>query len=222
MPRRASAKISSQHRDKRTRVRSNEVRGRIIKAAIAVFTRDGFKGARMRSIAEDARVTVQLLAYHFQSKEDLWKMGMLEILNKFETLHTMNPIEHSWSATERLRAHISNIVRFTASVPQLHRLMTQETGQLTPRLVWIIDNRIRRQFDEFCDMARAGQREGSVRPTNPTLLYYAVVGIASMSFSAASEYEYLTSKSPFTPSEIEHVIEMINYTVFLRPEAGFK
>jgi len=169
----------------------------------------------MRSIAEDAGVAIQLLVYHFKSKDELWKAAMLQILSKFEELHNDHALPASSSSSDRLRRFISDTVHFTASSPQLHRIMTQETGQLTPRLVWIVDNWIRRRFDEFCDLVREAQREGAVRQANPAHLYYAVLGIATMPFSGSAEYEYLTGKSPFTPSEIERVFKLIKDMVFL-------
>src|SRR5215813_10119335 len=106
--------------------RPQEVHKRIIEASIAAFVKDGFKGARMRSIARDAGITVQLLVYHVKSKDELWKTMMLEILAQFEELHGSNPLPAAASAAEKLRRYIADTVEISARCPQLHRIMAQE------------------------------------------------------------------------------------------------
>lgn len=193
-----------------------EVLERILEAATAAFTRDGYKGARMRSIAADAGTTIQLLVYHVKSKEKLWEMTMEHMLRRFESDHGLNRERVAQaSATEQLRQLIVDLVHFSAANPQLHRIMTQEGGQLSPRLVWLCENFVRSGFEEFVSLTVAAQREGSVRADfQPERLRYAVVSIASVPFSVAAEYEYFIDKSPFSPGEIERTIEMICGMVF--------
>ncbi len=52
--------------------RYSETEQRIFRAAIAVFAREGLKGARMREIAETAGLNKALVHYYFRSKERLY------------------------------------------------------------------------------------------------------------------------------------------------------
>src|SRR5690606_30540825 len=57
---------------KRRSARGNDVRQRVLKAALECFGLYGFEGTSTRTVAKRADVTHTLLLYHFQSKEQLW------------------------------------------------------------------------------------------------------------------------------------------------------
>lgn len=196
--------------------RPQEVLARILEAATASFTRDGFKGARMRSIATDAGITIQLLTYHVKNKERLWEMVMEHMLMHYELFRTdVKAPEENAAASDRLRRLIANIVRYSASEPQLHRIMTQEGAQPSPRLVWLSEKFTRPAYEEFVTLAAQAQREGSIRSDiQPERLRFAVVAMASVPFSVSAEYEYFTGRSPFSRNEIEQTINLISHMVF--------
>lgn len=215
----AKSREAAGPKEGRTKVRQRrpvEVRARIVSAALHAFARDGFKGARMRSIADAAGVTIQLLVYHVSSKEKLWQMTMHELMKDFHE-HRAATGERvlSLSATEKLRALIRDYVEFGARRPEVHRLMTIEGNHITPRLVWLIENFTRQAFDEICGVIVAAQKEGGVRRLDVASLRYAIVAMSSVPFSVAAEYEYLVGKSPFNQSEVERCINLICDLIFL-------
>ena len=59
---------------------------KIIEAARTVFTKKGYSAARTRDIAEESGLNLALINYHFQSKDNLFKIVILE---KFEMLFGM-------------------------------------------------------------------------------------------------------------------------------------
>jgi AcrR family transcriptional regulator len=194
-----------------------EVMARIITAATAAFTRDGYKGTRMRAIAIDAGITIQLLVYHVKTKENLWQLVMEQILKRFEKFRSDTGADSAHlSAADRLRQSIADLVHYTASEPELHRIMTLEAARLSPRLVWLTENFTRQSYNEFVLLAEEAQREGAIRAdVNPARLRFAVQAMVAVPFSVAAEYEYLTGKSPFTGSEIDRTIELIHHMVFI-------
>ncbi len=56
---------------------------RIKKAAEKVFMERGYEGAKIRDIAEEAKVNIALLNYYFRSKEQLFKSIYTETFGKF-------------------------------------------------------------------------------------------------------------------------------------------
>jgi AcrR family transcriptional regulator len=170
----------------------------------------------MRSIAADAGITIQLLIYHAKSKAHLWQMAMENILTqyeKFDSKTKLLPAESS--AADRLRQTIADIVHYTALHPELHRIMTQEAGHLSPRLVWMIENFTKAAYTEFVKLVEDAQRDGAIRTdVHPHRLRFAVFAIAAVPFSVAAEYEYLTGRDPFQRNEIAKTIELIQHMVF--------
>jgi AcrR family transcriptional regulator len=169
----------------------------------------------MRSIAENAGITIQLLTHHAKSKENLWKMVVEHLSSEYEKVRAATPkLSPQASASEHLRTLIADSVRFTAALPEVHRLVTLEAAHLTPRLLYLMETFTRKPYGEFCTLIKRAQREGTVRMLNPARLRFAIVAMAAVPFSVAAEYEHLTGKNPFSPSEIERTIDLINDLVF--------
>jgi AcrR family transcriptional regulator len=216
MPRK---KANSVQKKKTTR-RPDEVRARIIEEAITAFARNGFEGARMRSIAIDAGISIQLLVHHVKSKEKLWQMAMEHIIDQYNdsmsASNAMSAQSPATSAAKRLRQAIVDLAHFTASVPQLHRIMAAEAAHATPRMLWLAERFFKQGFENWCSLIEAAQREGAVRNVSPARLRFAIVAMTSVPFAVAAEYEYFTGKSPFARNEVAQMIEMICDMVFIR------
>lgn len=201
---------------KRRRRRPEEVKARIVDAALKAFARQGFLGASLRSIARDAGVTIQLLVYHFNSKEILWEQAVSEAFAKFDELQAADPVPENATTTESIKHFINSLVHFNASQPDLLRIVLHEAGQITPRMTWMADNRTAKMFDEFCTLAKRGQDEGLVRDTPASRLFYAAVAISSLPYSVSAEYNYLVGRDPFTTEEMERTIGLIEDLIFVR------
>lgn len=193
-----------------------EVMARIMSAAMAAFTRDGFKGARLRAIAADAGITIQLLVYHVKTKNNLWRMLMEHVLNEYSHIDKqLLEFSPDASAEEKLRKVIAQMVDYMAMHPLLHRIMIQEGVQPSPRLSWLCDNLIRPDLEQFIALVREAQQQGSIDPEiDPLRLRYAVVAMASVPFSVPAEYEYFAGRSPFSPGEVKQTIDMVLQLIF--------
>lgn len=201
---------------KRHKRQPEEVIARIMTAAMHAFTRDGFKGARLRAIAADAGITIQLLIYHVKTKKNLWQMMMEHVLDQYNHIESeTQAFPPDTSAEEKLRHVIASMVDYMASHPLLHRMMIQEGAQPSPRLSWLCDNLIRPDLEQFIALVRQAQAEGSVDPSiDPLRLRYAIVAMASVPFSVPAEYEYFSGKSPFSPGEVRQTIDMVLKFIF--------
>ncbi|MBZ4670859.1 MAG: TetR-like transcriptional regulator [Oscillospiraceae bacterium] len=52
-------------------IENNEAKERILNAAVELFSKKGFDGARVNEIAEAAKVNKALIYYYFKNKEDI-------------------------------------------------------------------------------------------------------------------------------------------------------
>jgi TetR/AcrR family transcriptional regulator len=206
---------------KRTTSRAREVRTRILEEAISAFACHGFEGARMRSIAKDAGVSSQLLVHHVKSKDALWQMTMEHILEKYNASMNLSSAAtlKGVSASVRLKRAITDLVHFTASTPQLHRIMTLESAHPTRRMIWLAERFGKSGFEKWCSLIEAAQREGTVRKLSPARLRFAIIALTSVPFAVAAEYEYFTGKSPYAQSEVSRMIEMVCDMIFVKPVA---
>ena len=72
---------------KRKRMKADERRQEIIRAAMEVFARNGFGGSTTREIAEGAGISEAMIYSHFRNKEDLYNAIIDEKLQESEPLY---------------------------------------------------------------------------------------------------------------------------------------
>ncbi|MBB4631640.1 TetR family transcriptional regulator [Sphingosinicella soli] len=191
------------------------MRERILTAALECFGAFGFEGTSTRAVAERADVTHTLVLYHFQSKDMLWIATMEAALDKYggAVKGTLGQTEER-SAKETLSTFIDQFVRMSARQPQIHRILTAEGNQATPRLEWIVENFIRWHFTTIRDVIRRGQAEGTVRECDPARLYYLIIGAGGTPFTLSTEYKAMTGRDVFSEAEILRNIAFIYEIVF--------
>ncbi|MET0546490.1 MAG: TetR family transcriptional regulator C-terminal domain-containing protein, partial [Caulobacterales bacterium] len=118
-------------------------------------------------------------------------------------------------AREGLRTFIEQFVRMSARLPQIHRILTMEGNQDTPRLQWVVDHYLRNHFTAVRDLIRRGQQEGSVRESDPARLYYLIIGAGGTPFTIPTEYKEFTGRDIFSEAEIYRTIAFILDIVFV-------
>ena len=120
-------------RPKRTRLRAEERRERILDAARRVFLEAGFAGARTRRIAEEAGITEALLYRFYPSKSEIFRAAVHEPLERFveELLGTTADIDASTGdRRDRLRQVNEMLLAFMAdSAPFLAVVLLSELGE---------------------------------------------------------------------------------------------
>ena len=192
------------------RARGEEARERVLHAALECFGAFGFEGTSTRAVAERAGLSHPLLLYHFDSKDQLWRSTMEDVLGRYQSaLYARLAQVDVTDAGAGLRAFIENFVEFSAKVPQLHRFMTQQSTQGIERIHWVIDAHLLDSFSQVCDMIRRGQLSGAVRQGDPERLYYAVIGLGGTLFSVSNEFGLLTRRDVFSAGEVRKTIDLI-------------
>lgn len=168
-------------------------RRRILTVARRHFATAGFDGASTRAIAAEAGVAQPLLLYHFRSKDALWRAVMDDLFEGLDErmARALEGADEAPPATQLMKA-VSAFVQLCAEDADLHRIMTIEGRCETERLRWLVERHLRRNYRQTCDLIRRGQDAGTVRPGDPTLLYYTFIAIAGTAFSLAPEIGLLS------------------------------
>jgi TetR/AcrR family transcriptional regulator len=183
-----------------TRPAGTETRRAILEAALDLFSERSFDGASTRLIAERAGVTQPLLNYHFAGKEELWRAAVDDLFDRVRTsmqsrLRGLRGVDEITIAKLMVR----HFVEFSASNPQLHRIIMQESKQPGPRLDWIVDTHVRPLYDNAVAMFERLAARGQLAPVAPAHLYYLLTGAGATVFVMAPECQRLTGVDPFTP-----------------------
>lgn len=124
--------------------RSLRTQQRLLEAAIAAFSDSGFKATSTRNIAQRAGVHHPLIAYHFRSKDALWRAAADRVFGQLEARLAETESAHAGaSAKTRMAALIKSYARYAAEQPALHRMLVLESGQAGPRLDWLVTKYLR-------------------------------------------------------------------------------
>jgi TetR/AcrR family fatty acid metabolism transcriptional regulator len=133
----------------------------ILAAAVRVFARSGYHGARVDDIAEEAGVAHGLLYHYFASKEEVLATVFRE--NWRELLDALHRVEATPEpAEEQLRGVVKILLRSWRNDPDLVRVMVREVAR-SPHLQSQVDE-VREVFFVLQRIVERGQSEGVFRP----------------------------------------------------------
>src|SRR4029453_9517402 len=127
-----------------TRPSAEATPGRVLTAAVGLFSERSFDGASTRDIAERAGVTQPLLIYHHRSKDELWRAAVDSLFDKLRRamgarMDGLRGVDALTSAKLLVR----EFVTFSARHPQLHRIITQESKADGPRMDYLVEQHVR-------------------------------------------------------------------------------
>ena len=97
---------------------------------------------------------------------------------------------------------IRRFVRFAAEHPELNQIMVHEGTAASDRLIWITETHIKPFFDAIGLAWRTLRDAGLAAPIDSDVLYYLLVGAASLPYVTASEVRLLADRDPRDPEWI--------------------
>ena len=99
---------------------------KIKKAASLVFLKKGFAATRTRDIADASGENLALINYYFRSKENLYRIVMMETMSAF--MNTMVPVfnEESTSLEKKIELVASNYIDLFCERPEIPLFVLNE------------------------------------------------------------------------------------------------
>jgi len=95
-------------------------------AAKKIFTQKGYSGTRTRDIAEEAGINLALLNYYFRSKEKLFEIIVLELMQGFvKGMKGLFDNEHTTLA-EKIEGFVGNYIDLLIENPDIPIFMLNE------------------------------------------------------------------------------------------------
>ena len=141
-------------------VNQEQRRAALLGAAVRVFARKGFHGARVGDVASEAGVAHGLVDHYFSSKDELLETIFRETWAAL--LAAMREVEESDDAArEQLRKVGAIVLRTWTRDPDLVRVLVNEVTR-GPQLQQEIAE-IRQAFQAIERIVAAGQRRGELR-----------------------------------------------------------
>ena len=159
-------------RTRKQQQRSIVTQHKLLDAAIAAFSENGFKGTSTRDIADRAGVHHPLITYHFKNKDRLWRAAADKVFGDFrESLTVTFDQAAEYGPKVRMATLIRAYMHYARSQPALHKVMELEASYPSPRLDWLIENHLQPLFDRAFELIADLQRAGAAPNGNPKLLF---------------------------------------------------
>ncbi len=186
-----------------TRPSADATRDRILDAAIELFADTSFDGASTREIAQRAGVSQPSLNYHFDTKLELWRTAVDRLFHELGSQLGAR-LDGLRGVDLRTRAElmIREFVAFSASHPQLHRIITQESKADGERMDWLVDRHVRPMYEVTTAMLGELAERGLAPEVPAPFLYYILTGAAPTIFVLAPECRRLAGIDPFDPDHV--------------------
>ncbi len=206
---------------RRRQARAEATRRALLDAAAHEFAAHGFEGASTRAIATRAGTHQPQINYHFESKDELWRATVDHVFDRLDAAldaELPDGLARTEVATRAGFATVLRaIVRAVAGLPELNRIMVQEATADSDRLAWIVERHTRTRYDLITGAWRELRRAGEVADLDDTVVYYSLIGAASLAYVNAPEARRLLGDDPIDDTFVEAHAEAL-VTMFLGPD----
>jgi AcrR family transcriptional regulator len=198
------AQAPSKVRLRRTRT---DIREALLDSALVEFGAKGFDGASTRAIARRVGAHQPQINYHFESKAALWTAAVDYLFGLLtDALEGVLPANPTGVDVTQLGAAFADGIRrfvgFAAEHPELNQIMVHEGTAASDRLAWMAETHVKPFFDGIRPAWQVLRDAGIAAPIDHEILYYVLVGAASLPYVNAPEVRLLTGRDPTDPKWI--------------------
>jgi AcrR family transcriptional regulator len=189
----------------RLRRARTDIRRALLESALVEFGAKGFDGASTRAIALRVEAHQPQINYHFESKTALWMAAVDHLFGLLrEAFDGVIPTTLTEVDTPRLTAAfadaIRRFVRFAAEHPELNQIMVHEGTAASDRLTWMTETHVKPVFEAIRPAWQILRDAGVAAPIESEILYYVLIGAASLPYVNAPEVRLLTGQDPKNPT----------------------
>jgi AcrR family transcriptional regulator len=191
----------------RLRRARTDIRQDLLESALVEFGAKGFEGASTRAIASRVQAHQPQINYHFESKTALWTAAVNYLFGLLDkALGDVLPTKLTELDAPQLAAAfadaIRRLVRFAAEHPELNQIMVHEGTAASDRLTWMTETHVKPVFDAIRPAWQILRDAGIAAPIDNEILYYVLLGAASLPYVNAPEVRLLTGQDPNNPKWI--------------------
>jgi len=180
-----------------------ETERKILKAAVEVFARKGFDGARTDEIASGAGVNKAMIYYYFKSKENLYTViveTMFEKVSVILGLH-LSLIDVN-SPAEGIRSFVDKYIDFIFSHRIFVRVMLWDLARGGTIIARVVGRVMRDKTDQIRLIFEQAVRDGQLSPVDPKHLFVSIIGMIVFFFFAEPIVRVIWDEEPLTPQHI--------------------
>ena len=189
----------------------------IQRAAIEVFANEGLTGASTQAIAERAGLSKARLHYYIESKEDLYRQVLQDIVDDWISVFGFT--DEAFGPRKVLGDYIRRKMMFSFEQPLRSRIFAVEMMRGAPVLRTMLSNS-KRRTDQAASVIQNWVRQGLLDAVDPLLLMFNIWAMTQFYADHADQVRYFTGK-PFDDARSRDAL-VAQTTEFILKGAGVK
>jgi len=205
---------------RRSRQESANTRAAILRAAEAVFARDGLAGARTAAIAQKAGVNKAMLYYYFKSKEALYEAVIEEHFSEFSRQSVALLTQPGPADDILLRyvgLHFDWMCLHHGSACLYHQVMTSGA----PLARQLVKRHFITRSQAIGALIERGMKEGVFRKADVFQTAISLIALIVFYFTAAPTVQLLGFKNAYTPAGLaqrrRELLTFVRHSIFTHP-----
>mgnify|MGYP001111362091 CR=1 FL=1 len=147
-------------------------RGRILDAALEVFSQHGYRGATLDQIATEAGLSKPNILYYFSGKEDIHVNLLNQLMETW--LAPLKKMNSDGEPLDELCGYIHRKIEMSREFPRESRLFANEILQGAPRMKPHLESGLKPLFDDKCMLLQKWMDEGRLAQTDPRHLIFSI------------------------------------------------
>jgi AcrR family transcriptional regulator len=188
---------------------SERRRQSILEAARICLGRDGYAGATVATIAEEAGVSTGLMYQFFDTKDHLFEVVLRDVV--LDWVRVMVPTDPDETELDALEGMLRRSVEFSRSHPLLPALMAGDPALRLQKIAPVTEDRIQPHRELVASILRSGGASGELRSD---LDLDSAADIICEIQAEYSRRAYLTDPLyPLTPSIVDTAVDFIRAAV---------
>lgn len=156
---------------RRTRIQA-ENSDKILAAALEVFSADGFRGATIDRIAEQAGMSKPNLLYYFRGKDEIYRVLLDRLLDTW--LQPLRELDPAGDPMREIADYIDRKLEMARDLPRESRLFAGEIMRGAPILGDALSGPLKALVDQKSMVIEGWIDAGRIAPIDPRHLIFAI------------------------------------------------
>ena len=162
---------SEQTKKKPSRIQLRN-RGKILEAALEVFSLHGYRGATLDQIAEAAGLSKPNILYYFDGKEAIFVTLLSSLVDQW--IEPLRRIDPEGDPLDEIRSYVARKVQMSRDMERESRLFANEILQGAPRIRDHLSGDLEQLFNKTIDILRNWMAQGKIAQVDPEHLIYSI------------------------------------------------
>lgn len=171
-------------------------RGRILDAALGVFSKYGYRGATLDQIAEAAGLSKPNILYYFEGKEEIHVTLLNQLMETW--LDPLVTLDSKGNPLQEILSYMQRKLDMARDLPRESRLFAGEILQGAPRMTPHLVSGLQPLFDEKCAVIQSWMDDGHLTSVDPRHLIFSIWATTQHYADFAAQVQVLLRDDPET------------------------